>query len=113
MNYVLIKCRIILACIRNKGGCPCPRCLIPLTKVQNLGQVQDRKDQQSLACVDDGFRKRNVEMARDLIYEKGYVVNSVLVDRILKSQSLTPTTVSIKEFYVNQQRLTRFRMLSH
>jgi hypothetical protein len=98
-TYLLTKYRIILACIRKQGNCPCPRCLIPLKRVQNLGQVRDMKDRQSLARADDDSRRHQVDLARGLIYENGYVVNSVLVERILKNQSLTPTVVSANELY--------------
>jgi len=106
LNYVLIKCRIILACIRNKGNCPCPRCLIPLKRVQNLGQIRDRKERRSLARVDDDSRRHQVDLARGLIYEKGYVVNSVLVERILKNQSLTPTVVGANDSVSSLLKLT-------
>jgi hypothetical protein len=58
------------------------------------------KERQSLARVDDDSRQRQVELARGLIYEYGYVVNSVLVERILKNQSLTPTVVSTNQLYI-------------
>jgi hypothetical protein len=58
------------------------------------------KERQSLARVDDDSRQRQVELARGLIYENGYVVNSELVERILKNQSLTPTVVSANELCI-------------
>ena len=35
-----------------------------------------------------------IETAREIIYEKGYVVNSKVVDRVIGSESLTPARVS-------------------
>lgn len=58
------------------------------------------KERQSLARVDDDSRRHQVDLARDLIYENGYVVNSVLVEGILKNQSLTPTVVSANKYFV-------------
>ena len=44
--------RILLASIRNLGQCPCPRCLIPLDLVHNLGMPRDMMQQVSKARVD-------------------------------------------------------------
>src|SRR5262245_57089367 len=56
--------------------------------------VQDMKLRETLARVDDEARRRKVEIAREIIYEKNYVVNSKAVDALLKDQSLVPTDVS-------------------
>lgn len=52
----------------------------------------------SLARVDDDDRKHGTQLARRLIYEKNYAVNSEAVERILKPQSLVPTSVSKVRF---------------
>ena len=85
---------MLLASIRDKGQCPCPRCLIPLSRVQNMGKPLDMKQRRTLARVDDDARKRKVDIVRELIYQKNYVVNSKAVEFFLKDQSLVPTIVS-------------------
>src|SRR5262245_26895967 len=62
---VLINCRILLATIRNLGRCPCPRCLIPMSRVHNMGKVLDMKQRKTLARIDDEARRDKVSKARD------------------------------------------------
>jgi hypothetical protein len=85
--------RVLLATIRNLGGCPCPRCLIPKSRVQNLGLSLDMKQRQTLARIDDNSRKNKVATSRSIIYDSGYGVRSNYVENILKDQSLVPTPV--------------------
>jgi hypothetical protein len=94
LSAYLIHHRILLASIRSKGACGCPRCLIPLSRTQNLGMTLDMKQRHTLARVDDENRKRKVELARDIIYNKNFAVNNKNVEVLLKPQSLVPTAVS-------------------
>jgi hypothetical protein len=59
-----------------------------------MGRPLDIKQRQTLARVDDNSRKRKIDIARELIYQKKYVVNSKAVEAFLKDQSLVPTIVS-------------------
>jgi hypothetical protein len=86
--------RIIIASIRDLGLCPCPRCLMPLAVVSNMGKARDMKMRKSLARVDDQERRYKVELARGFIYNKGYLVNSNAVERVLRPESLVPNIVS-------------------
>jgi len=91
------KCfsRILLASVRDKGICPCPRCRIPKNRIQNLGMPQDRKQRSTLRRLDDAQRRSRVSSARALIYEKNKRVNNAAVERLLKPESLVPTSVSL------------------
>jgi hypothetical protein len=94
MSYLCIICnRILIAGIRNLGSCPCPRCLIPLTRVHNMGMKLDAKQRVTMARVDNSQRRSVVGSARTLIYEQNLQVNSAAVERLLKDSSLVPTTV--------------------
>jgi hypothetical protein len=93
LTYPLI--RIILACIRNRGNSPCPRCLIPKSRIRNLGMTLDMRQRLSLARVDNDARKRKIQTARQIIHEKNYAVNSEAVENLLKDESLVPTSVRI------------------
>lgn len=84
----------MLASIRNQGHCPCPRCLIPVERIPNVGMTLDMKQRKTLAREDNAARKHKVDLAREIIYEKKYAVNSKAVDAFLKAQSLVPTLVS-------------------
>jgi hypothetical protein len=95
VNDILIKCRALIASIRDMGNFPCPRCLIPLSRVQNMGTALDRKQRKTLPRVDDETRRSNIRNAREIIYQNNYAVDSTYVEDILKNQSLVPTVVSI------------------
>ncbi|KAH7904408.1 hypothetical protein BJ138DRAFT_1138545 [Hygrophoropsis aurantiaca] len=87
----LLDDEILLACIRNMGGCPCPRCLIPLSRVPDLGMARDMAQRRTLARTDDAHRRNAISNARKLIYEQGWAVDSAPVERLLKPDSLVPT----------------------
>ncbi|KAI0057240.1 hypothetical protein BV25DRAFT_1812761 [Artomyces pyxidatus] len=86
--------KVLIATIRDKGRCPCPRCLITFDKIPELGSAADRDLRATNIRYDDALRRQAVEDARDLIYRDGYVVNSERVDNLLKAQSMIPTTMT-------------------
>jgi hypothetical protein len=85
--------RILIATVRNLGTCPCPRCLVPLTRVHNLGMVRDMNQRVTMARVDDNQRRHNVSSARRFIYELNYSVNSTAVEALLRQESWVPNVV--------------------
>jgi len=109
-----------LANIRNLGHYPCPRCLIPKDRVNNMGKQRDIRQRETLARLDDVDHRHRVSVARDLIYEKNYAVDSAAVKRLLGKDSLVPTAVRIcplsvitisiifSECFFSQARNTRF-----
>jgi hypothetical protein len=77
--------RILIANIKNLGKCPCPRCLIQMEEVQDLGKANDirrrsekRKPSAKLFAV--------VKKARRAIF-KGSAVSGTLVEKILGGKS--------------------------
>lgn len=93
-HFLTISLRTLLASIRNMGGCPCPRCLIPLHRVHNLGMPKDKKDRKIHARVDNVFRKVLIDSSRRSIYVNNRPVNSKLVESDLKEHSYVPIRVS-------------------
>ena len=87
--------RILLASIRNLGRCPCPRCLILLDRVPNMGMRRDMAQRMSLARVDNLERRSRIKAARDIIYVKNYRTDSKAVEDLLQKDSLVPTAVSV------------------
>jgi hypothetical protein len=85
--------RILMACIRNLGNCPCPRCTLPLSDVHLVGTTRDRRNRKKLARTDDHRYKLTISNARKAILDRNYAVNSAVVERLLKPRSLVPTTV--------------------
>lgn len=53
----------------------------------------DKQRRAKLRKGDERYRA-NIETARKIIYKKGYAVNSRAVDRVIGSESFTPTRVS-------------------
>ena len=85
--------RVLIANIRNLGMCPCPRCLIPKSRIDNLGLNNDMQQRQALARVDTEEQQSKVAAARHLIYQEHYVVDTPQVEALLKEESLVPTKV--------------------
>src|ERR1700710_158373 len=83
-NQFFFIVRALLATIRNLGGCPCPRCLIPKSRVQNLGSSLDIKQRKTLERKDDSSRQSKITISRSLIYDRGYGVCSNAVENLLK-----------------------------
>lgn len=105
--------RVLLASIRNKGACPCPCCLIPLSHVHNIGMVRDMMQRVTLARALDDRPQNVIYTARKLIYEKGYSVESTLVNDLLKDKSLLLVKVPIHSILSSTVMMTsHFRMLS-
>lgn len=87
--------RVLLATIRDKGLIPCPRCLMPKTKLDQTGTKRD-----------SNFRLKNVRtylfdlvrIARNAIYKSAAAIAGTAVNRLLKATSSVPTVVSTKDF---------------
>lgn len=77
------------------AACPCPRCLIPKVRAHLTGTKRDGKQRVSLARVDDLRYRAKISSARKIIYQNKHPVSSVLVQRLLKSESLVPTEVAL------------------
>jgi hypothetical protein len=90
-QQVLMFPRVLLATIRDNGLCPCPQCLMPMTKLDRMGRRWDV-----------GFRLKSarqyladkVQQARRIVYKLGKAVAGTGVDGILKPTSSVPVIVS-------------------
>jgi hypothetical protein len=85
--------RVLMACIRNLGNCPCPRCTIQLSDVHLVGTTKDRRNRKKLSRTDDHRYRLTVSNARKAILERNFAVNSAVVERLLQPRSLVPTAV--------------------
>ena len=87
--------RVLIATIRDMGGCPCPRCTIKKESLYALGTTGDTADRILKARHDDDNFRSIVQEARDNVYRKGYALQSEPgVERLLKESSLVLTLVS-------------------
>jgi len=84
--------RVLLATIRDKGYCPCPRCIILKSEFSEVGRWNDIKARVSQART---YMQDKILAARDAIYRLGALIKGVTVERLLKDCSLVPTLVSL------------------
>ncbi|TEB36972.1 hypothetical protein FA13DRAFT_1787257 [Coprinellus micaceus] len=83
---------ILIAGIRNNGGCPCHRCLIKKDDLSNLGAPNDTERRNQLRSEPEQSKK--VAKAHEVILG-GYAVNTDQVEALLKPESLVPTVTSL------------------
>jgi hypothetical protein len=95
--YVSAHCiaRVLLATIRDQGLCPCPRCLVPKIKLNQVGRVTDRAYWINKPHM---YPTNSVKKAREFIYDQGLPISGIAVQRLLKDTSSVPTSVSA--FYI-------------
>ncbi|KAF9032192.1 hypothetical protein BJ165DRAFT_1358012 [Panaeolus papilionaceus] len=86
--------KVLLATIRDKGMCPCPRCLVPMQSLDQLGTPVDQATRSESQRV---YRTKEVKNARALIYKQGKAVNGANVEAILKPFSGVPTVNAFVE----------------
>jgi len=60
--------------------------------IPGLGTKLDERRRAKLRKCNHVYQHK-IQTARDIIYEKGYVVNSKAVDKVIGSESYTPTKV--------------------
>jgi hypothetical protein len=92
MTHSHPESRVLLATIRDKGYCPCPRCLIPKKSFDKMGLIHDLRARISTART---YFWNKVKGARNLIYNLGLAVSNKRIDTILQEFSLVPTIVSL------------------
>lgn len=85
---------MLMACLKFFSKCPCPRCLILKEDIHKLGTRSDWKTRDEAQRHDDRAVRYSIKRARELIYKKGYAVNSSRIDGVLGNSSLVPTRVS-------------------
>jgi hypothetical protein len=82
--------RVLIATIRNKGICPCPRCLVSKANLDKIGHVQDKQSRTTNVRT---YARYWVTRAREFIYKLGRGVTSTAVENVLTAHSLVPTLV--------------------
>ncbi|EJD41141.1 hypothetical protein AURDEDRAFT_69087 [Auricularia subglabra TFB-10046 SS5] len=81
--------KVLVATIRDGGGCPCPRCLVQHADLCNMGTADDLRTRESQRRVDDSARQSKVKKARQFL-RKGYAVTYAGIDKELKDESYVP-----------------------
>ncbi|KAG8732310.1 hypothetical protein FRC11_014512 [Ceratobasidium sp. 423] len=83
--------RVLLATIRDKGRCPCVRCLVPMELIHKMGTREDMQARTKNPRRDNLHRQKLVNRARSLIYDDNKAVNNKEVEGLLQPTSLVPT----------------------
>lgn len=86
--------RVLLATIRNLGGCPCPRCELPKDQIPQVGTIPDDNRRVRLKRTNGTQFSRNIQNAREAIYQYGKTIKSKVVEDILFPLSYVPTSVN-------------------
>ncbi|KAL1658479.1 hypothetical protein GGF50DRAFT_67162 [Schizophyllum commune] len=80
--------KVLLASIRDGGSCPCPRCLVHKSKLDQLGLRRDMATRVNAART---YLSHAVSVARRAIYEFAHPIGGTLVQTLLKPFSAVPT----------------------
>ena len=83
--------------IRDNGLCLCPRCLVPKTDLDWMGQIPDSDSRLSKVRQ---YLHSVVQKAWDFVYQAGHGVVGACVDGLLKLTSLVPVIVSETPLYM-------------
>jgi hypothetical protein len=60
-----------------------------------MGMARDMQQRSTLACVDNMRRCNLVDVARRVIYEKNFRMNSAAIENMLQDTLLVPTAVRV------------------
>ncbi|KAF6741116.1 hypothetical protein DFP72DRAFT_834947 [Ephemerocybe angulata] len=82
--------KILLACIKFLGRCPCPVCLIRRSHIPLLGTVQDDRVHREERREDTHAVRFDINSIREQLYLKGLSLESTTVQTVLGTKSLTP-----------------------
>ena len=85
--------RILLACMKFLGCCPCPRCLVEKDNIDRLGSKHDRSLRTNNCRMDSQQRQNWIERVRKMIFKKGRGVTSQAVEGLIGAISLVPIRV--------------------
>ncbi|KAF4601473.1 hypothetical protein EYR40_004841 [Pleurotus pulmonarius] len=88
--------KVLLATIRNLGGCPCPRCLTPKDRIVDLGTQLDRQRRLKTRINDDDRRSR-IARIRDWIYIEGRALKNKFIELTLGPKSEVATSNAFSE----------------
>ncbi|KAJ3002922.1 hypothetical protein NUW54_g5587 [Trametes sanguinea] len=97
------KYEVLLTAIKNLGKCPCPRCLVPMSKICASGTKPDLVLRRVHQRVDGRALQDDIRRAREWLFTQGLSVTSTHIKRVLDSRSLIPmqNAFSVKIFPID------------
>ena len=82
--------RVLICGVRNNGGKPCHRCLVPKDDMAKLGAPIDTERRDLTRCV---LQNEEVVTRARADIESGCAIDGAKVESLLKPESLTPSLV--------------------
>ena len=73
--------------------CPCPRCLVTLDQIHEIGTKRDMLRRVRFARQDNDIVQEKIARARRAILLRGAAVRGLYTEPILKPSSMTPNRV--------------------
>ncbi|KAI0038029.1 hypothetical protein FA95DRAFT_1478129, partial [Auriscalpium vulgare] len=102
--------KVLLACIRNLGRCPCPRCYVEKVDIPKVTSADDMATRR-VVREDNADIRRRVEKSRKLMFEKAKGISSKPVERLLSQQSLVPTRNAFRKLSIPSVKFDYYKML--
>ncbi|KZT31281.1 hypothetical protein SISSUDRAFT_995334 [Sistotremastrum suecicum HHB10207 ss-3] len=102
--------KVLIATIRDKGLCPCPRCFVKKKDIGNIGLPEDLRVRNEHLRKAGALYRSRISQSRTAIYSQGKGLTSKAVDDLLKEFSEVPTTNAFLE-RLGPQGLNVFKML--
>ncbi|KIL55572.1 hypothetical protein M378DRAFT_90703 [Amanita muscaria Koide BX008] len=94
--------KVLLACIKYLGNCPCSRCYVLKEKISDMGKKPDLRNRINNARFDDIDIHANIQLVRKWMFELGLPISNPFVIRKLGPQSLTPVRSAFsKRFFIH------------
>ncbi|KAI0038496.1 hypothetical protein FA95DRAFT_1505601, partial [Auriscalpium vulgare] len=82
--------KVLLACIKNQGRCPCPRCFITKDEIPEVASPADMERRKNVR-VDNKASRTVVNKARGQMFTHGGSITGKGVKKHLDAKSMTPT----------------------
>ncbi|KIN92673.1 hypothetical protein M404DRAFT_172845, partial [Pisolithus tinctorius Marx 270] len=89
--------KVLIACMKYLGKCPCPRCLVKKDQILMLGSKNDRMHHERYTHSDDPSIWQKIDTVRRWIFEKGRSLVSQVVDALLGIHGLVPLRSAFSE----------------
>ena len=97
--------RILISCIKFLAKCMCPQCLSLKSKITKVGSETDMCNWVTLEHVDNEAWCYDIEMVREMLFEKGVNISSSKIDQILGPTSAVPTRICLLFYHTRLNHL--------
>jgi hypothetical protein len=103
---------MIMTCLRYLSLCPCPWCLVLKSRIPMIGTKTDTRQRIRFARVDSHQRRKKIELARKLMFERGVNVTSEKIENFYGPHLLFPLAYVFLMIYCGLLLILTCRMHS-